>query len=131
PLGPGGGSEVRTQRLPADAPSQREQLARRLAPSDTSIDIMSLDPPFTPEMAAAGFLAPVPDNLQDTGDVVQGAVDSATWDDELVTVPFWANTQLLWYRESVVEEAGLDMDEPVTWEQIMDAAAEPDTLLGV
>src|SRR5699024_11435606 len=76
-------------------------------------------------------LAPVPDNLQDTGDVVQGAVDSATWDDELVTVPFWANTQLLWYRESVAEEAGLDMDQPVTWEQIMDAAAETDTLLGV
>ena len=127
----GGDYEIQTSLLPRDASSQREQLARRLAASDTSIDIMSLDPPFIPEMAAAGFLAPVPDNLQDTDDVVQGAVDSATWDDELVTVPFWANTQLLWYRESVVEEAGLDMDEPVTWEQIMDAAAQTDTLLGV
>ena len=126
-----GAYRIETSLLPRDASSQREQLARRLAAGDTSIDIMSLDPPFIPEMAAADFLAPVPDNLQQTDDVVQGAVDSATWDDELVTVPFWANTQLLWYRESVAEEAGLDMDQPVTWEEIMDAAAETDTLLGV
>ena len=126
-----GAYRIETSLLPRDASSQREQLARRLAAGDTSIDIMSLDPPFIPEMAAADFLAPVPDNLQQTDDVVQGAVDSATWDGELVTVPFWANTQLLWYRESVAEEAGLDMDQPVTWEEIMDAAAETDTLLGV
>lgn len=126
-----GAYRIETSLLPRDASSQREQLARRLAAGDTSIDIMSLDPPFIPEMAAADFLAPVPDNLQQTDDVVQGAVDSATWDDELVTVPFWANTQLLWYRESVAEEAGLDMDQPVTWQEIMDAAAETDTQLGV
>lgn len=117
--------------LPREASDQREQLARRLAASDSSIDIMSLDPPFIPEMAEPGFLAPVPDELQETGDVVQGAVDSASWGDELVTVPFWANTQLLWYRESVVEEAGLDMSEPVTWEEIIDVAAEQDLHLGV
>ncbi|MEE6287615.1 extracellular solute-binding protein [Georgenia sp. MJ173] len=122
---------IETSLLPRDASSQREQLARRLAASDSSIDIMSLDPPFIPEMAAAKFLAPVPDELQDTEDVVQGAVESASWADELVTVPFWANTQLLWYRVSVAEEAGLDMDEPVTWDQIIEAAADQDKLLGV
>lgn len=117
--------------LPREASDQREQLARRLAASDTSIDIMSLDPPFIPEMAEPGFLADVPPQLQQTEDVVQGAVDSATWDGELVTVPFWANTQLLWYRESVVAEAGLDMSEPVTWDQLIDVAAEQDLQLGV
>jgi len=122
---------IETSLLPRDAASQREQLARRLAASDTSIDIMSLDPPFIPELAAADFLAPVPDELQETEDVVQGAVDSATWDGELVSVPFWANTQLLWYRKSVAEEAGLDMDQPVTWEQLIEAAADQDLLLGV
>ncbi|HIZ35837.1 MAG TPA: ABC transporter substrate-binding protein, partial [Candidatus Ruania gallistercoris] len=73
-----GAYRIETSLLPRDASSQREQLARRLAAGDTSIDIMSLDPPFIPEMAAADFLAPVPDNLQQTDDVVQGAVDSAT-----------------------------------------------------
>ena len=122
---------IETSLLPRDAASQREQLARRLAANDTSIDIMSLDPPFIPELAAAEFLAPVPEELQETDDVVQGAVDSATWEDELVAVPFWANTQLLWYRVSVAEEAGLDMEEPVTWEQLIEVAGEQDKLLGV
>ncbi|MGC0251552.1 extracellular solute-binding protein [Pseudactinotalea sp. Z1748] len=122
---------IQTALLPREASDQREQLARRLAAQDASIDIMSLDPPFIPEMAEPGFLAEVPEDLQDTDGVVQGAIDSATWEDELVTVPFWANTQLLWYRESVAEEAGLDMSEPVTWEQLIEAAAENDLYLGV
>ena len=33
-------------------------------------------------------------------------------DDKLVAIPFWANTQLLWYRKSVAEAAGLDMTQP-------------------
>ena len=41
-------------------PQQREQLVRRLAAEDSSIDIMSLDPPYIPEFAEAGFLAPGP-----------------------------------------------------------------------
>lgn len=113
---------------------QREQLARRLAAHDSSIDIMSLDPPFIPELAEPGFLAAVPGDIADdvgSGDVVQGAIDSSTWRDELVAVPFWANTQLLWYRKSVVEAAGLDMSAPVTWDQVIDVAQEQDLLLGV
>lgn len=126
-----GAYRIEISLLPRDASSQREQLARRLAAQDTSIDIMSLDPPFIPELAEPGFLAEVPDRLQDTDGIVQGAVDSATWDDELVTVPFWANTQLLWYRESVAEAAGLDMSRPVTWQQLIDAAAEQGKTIGV
>jgi len=125
---------ITTEVLPRDAASQREQLARRLAAKDSSIDIMSLDPPFIPELAEPGFLAPIPSDVAEavTTDVVQGAIDGATWRDELVAIPFWANTQLLWYRKSVAEAAGLDPAKtPVTWQQIMDAAAEQDKFLGV
>ncbi len=123
--------QIETSLLPSDAASQREQLARRLAAGDTSLDIMSLDPPFVPELA--GFLAPVPDDVAErtTQNVVQGALEGATWKDELVTIPFWANTQILWYRESVAEEAGLDMSQPVTWDQLIEVAAAQDKELGV
>ena len=124
---------IETSLLPNDAASQREQLARRLAAGDSSLDIMSLDPPFIPELAEPGFLAPVPDDVAErtTQNVVEGALAGATWKDELVAVPFWANTQLLWYRKSVAEAAGLDMTQPVTWQQLMDAAAEQEKFLGV
>ncbi|PPB49333.1 ABC transporter substrate-binding protein [Arthrobacter pityocampae] len=129
----GGRYRIETSLLPNDAASQREQLARRLAAGDTSLDIMSLDPPFVPELAEPGFLAPVPDDVAQatTENVVEGAIAGATWKDELVTVPFWANTQILWYRKSVAEAAGLDMSGPVTWEQIMEAARAEDKTLGV
>jgi multiple sugar transport system substrate-binding protein len=124
---------IETALLPLDAAGQREQLARRLAAGDRSMDIMSLDPPFIPELAEPGFLADVPDEVEEstTQDVLAGPLEGAKWNGELVTVPFWANTQLLWYRESVAEAAGLDMDQPVTWDQIMDAAREQDKYLGV
>ena len=125
---------ITTEVLPRDAASQREQLARRLAAKDSSIDIMSLDPPFIPELSEPGFLAPIPDDVaeQVTTDVVQGAIDGATWKDRLVAIPFWANTQLLWYRKSVAQAAGLDPSStPVTWQQVMDAAADQDKFLGV
>ncbi|MCC2334411.1 extracellular solute-binding protein [Cellulomonas wangsupingiae] len=119
--------------LPRDAPGQREQLVRRLAANDTSIDLMSIDPPFVPEFSNAGFLAEIPDDVAQTvtQDVTEGAVAAATYGDELVVVPFWANTQLLWYRKSVAEAAGLDMSQPVTWDQIIDAAEQQDVTVAV
>src|SRR5215218_8549065 len=122
---------IETSVLPRNSDAQREQLVRRLAAGDTSIDLMSLDVPFAPELAQAGFLAPVPDDVASevSEGVVQGSLESATWDDELVAVPFWANTQLLWYRKSVAEAAGLDMTKPVTWDEIVTAAQDQDKLV--
>ncbi|NED95277.1 extracellular solute-binding protein [Phytoactinopolyspora alkaliphila] len=125
---------ITTSLLPREATAQREQLARRLAANDSSIDLMSLDPPFIPEFAEAEFLAEIPDDIAEsvTDGVVQGAIDGASWRDQLVSVPFWANTQILWYRKSVAEEAGLDPEnEPVTWEQIIEAARDQEKYIGV
>ena len=129
----GGEYRIETSLLPSDAASQREQLARRLAAGDQTMDIMSLDPPFVPELAEPGFLAPVPDDVAErtTQNIVEGALQGATWNDEIVAVPFWANTQILWYRKSVAEAAGLDMSQPVTWDQIIEAARSQDKYLGV
>ncbi len=125
---------ITTQVLPQDAGQQRIQLARRLAAKDPEIDLMSLDPPFTAEFADAGFLADVPQDakaqLEEQG-TFQGAMDAATWQDKLVVFPFWSNTQVLWYRKSFVEKAGIDMSQPVTWDQIIDVASENDAKIGV
>lgn len=125
--------EITTEELPGDATEQRIQLARRLASNDTSIDLMSLDPVFTAEFADAEFLTEIPAEQQQqlSDDVLQGAIDGATWQDELVVAPLWANTQVLWYRQSVADAAGLDMSQPVTWDQIIDAAAEQGGTVGV
>jgi multiple sugar transport system substrate-binding protein len=115
-----------TQVLPQDAGQQRIQLARRLAAHDPGIDLMSLDPVYNAEFANAGFLARIPDAEQQLLEKqsFQGAVAASTWDHALVVLPFWSNTQVLWYRKDAARAAGLDMAKPVTWEQIIDAAAK-------
>jgi multiple sugar transport system substrate-binding protein len=129
----GGAYTIATSVLPNSATAQREQLVRRLAAKDDSIDLMSIDPPFVPEFAEAGFLLDIPDDREQefTDGIVESAVTSATWKDELVGIPFWANTQLLWFRQSVAEEAGLDTEQPVTWQQVIDAAEQTGTTVGV
>lgn len=129
----GGAYSISTQVLPNSASDQRQQLLRRLAAGDPGVDIMSLDPVFVAEFAEAGFLDPVPQDKtqQFTENAVDPIVESATWKDQLVAAPFWANTQLLWYRKSVAQEAGLDMSKPVTWDQIIDAAQKTGRTIGV
>jgi multiple sugar transport system substrate-binding protein len=124
---------IETQVLPQDASQQRIQLARRLAAEDSGIDIMSIDPPYTAEFANAGYLAPIPQDLQNKlkDQSFKGATDAATWDGQLVVAPFWSNTQVLWYRKSFVEKAGIDMSKPVTWDQIIDSAADNDGTVAV
>jgi multiple sugar transport system substrate-binding protein len=124
---------IQVQMLPTSASDQREQLIRRLAAKDSSIDLMSNDPPFIAEASNAGFLAPVPaaDEKTFTDGVLAGAVEQSKWDGKLVAVPFWANTQLLWYNKSVADKAGLDMTQPVTWNQIIDAADKTGTTVQV
>jgi multiple sugar transport system substrate-binding protein len=133
---------ISTQVLPQDAGQQRIQLARRLAAHDSGIDLMSIDPPYTAEFANAGFLADIPQDLQDAikdggGDsdgppkAFGGAVDAATWDGDVVAFPFWSNTQVLWYRKSFAQKAGLDMTQPLTWDQLIDAAAQNGGRIGV
>ena len=126
--------KVDIQTLPNDASQQREQLVRRLAAKDSSIDLMSLDPPFVAEFANAGFLRVFDqaDKAQLTEGVLDAPLETVYWDDQLVAAPFWANTQLLWYRKSAVEAAGVDPAAPdFTWEKMMDAAVKEDKVIGV
>jgi trehalose/maltose transport system substrate-binding protein len=138
---------IDVQLLPQSASEQRIQLARRLAAEDNTIDLMSLDPVFVAEFADAGFLAPIPDELQTqfSDGVLQGAITGASWNDNLVSVPFWANTQVLWFSKSMAEAAGftytstpenpgqlLNADgQPVTWDDIINAASDQGGTVGV
>jgi multiple sugar transport system substrate-binding protein len=124
---------IKVQQLPGDATQQRIQLARRLAAKDNGIDLMSLDPVFTGEFANAGFLATIPDAMagEMKAATLGGAVDGATWNGKLAVAPLWANTQLLWYRKSFAQKAGLDMSQPVTWDQLIKAASDNGGTVGV
>ncbi|WP_183093782.1 extracellular solute-binding protein [Nocardioides stalactiti] len=130
-----GDYDIVLQQLPTSATDQRIQLARRLAAEDSSTDLMNLDPVFVAEFANAGWLAEIPEEkaseITDGGDYLAGPVETVTWDDGVFAIPMWANTQVLWYRRSLAEKAGLDMSQPVTWDQVIQAAADNNGSVGV
>jgi multiple sugar transport system substrate-binding protein len=130
----GGRYRIEVHDLPRDATGQREQLVRRLAAQDASIDLVNVDPPFLPELANAGFLRPF--TPAEAGPITAGVLAAplraATWRGQVFAIPLWANAQLLWYRRSVARRAGLDPDgAPVTWAQLVGAAERTGTTVEV
>ena len=115
-----GSYEIAFEFLPADADGQREQLVRRLGAEDDSIDIIGMDVIWTGEFANAGWLSPVPAETEQetTQDTFDSVLETATFEDELVVVPIWSNTQFLWYRKDRVDQP------PKTWDEMIDAAEE-------
>jgi multiple sugar transport system substrate-binding protein len=114
----GGAYTIKIQTLPNAADGQRQQMVRRLAADDSSLDILGLDVTWTPEFAAAGWIQPWPKNLADQVEkgTLKTMVNTATWDGKLYSAPFNTNTQLLWYRKDLVPHP------PKTWKQMISMA---------
>src|SRR3954454_14800829 len=102
-----------------DPDTQRQQLVRRLAAKDSSIDIMSMDVIWTAEFAEAGWIKPWPQAAADKvrQGTLQGPLDTATYQGKLYAAPANSNTQLLWYRKDLVKG-----DPPKTWDDLIDTA---------
>jgi trehalose/maltose transport system substrate-binding protein len=110
--------EIVFQYLPAQADAQREQLVRRLAAKDSSIDIIGMDVIWTAEFANAGWITEFPASLgrEVTKDVFPSSVKTASYRGKLYGAPYTSNTQLLWYRKDLVKKA------PTTWAQMISDA---------
>jgi multiple sugar transport system substrate-binding protein len=113
-----GAFDVRLTALPTDADQQREQLVRRLAARDTTIDIIGMDVIWTAEFARAGWILPWAGAAaaQASARRIGATLASATYDSRLWAVPFTTNAQLLWYRTDRIAHP------PATWDQMIDMA---------
>ena len=116
----GGRYKIIYNKLPTDADGQRQQLVRRLAAKDSSMDILGLDVTWEAETAQAGWILPWTgaDLAAAVKDTLPTMLNTATWKGKLYAVPYNTNTQLLWYRSDLVP------NPPKTWdEMISDAEA--------
>lgn len=118
---------MRIESLPSTATAQREQMVRRLAAGDTSIDVVSLDVVFTAEFSNAGFLRPytAEETARLTAGMLPAPVETGMWDDKLFGAPYKSNAQLLWYRKSLAAAAGIDpTSDTFTWDEMLKAAVQ-------
>ena len=117
-----GAYELVAESLPTNPDAQREQLVRRLAAEDSSIDLIGMDVVWTGEFAQAGWISPFQEGDLDTvgteEQVLAGPYQSAQYDGQQYGAPLNSNTRLLWYRKSVLG----DRPVPATWDELFDTA---------
>jgi multiple sugar transport system substrate-binding protein len=114
----GGKYTIVYNKLPTDADGQRQQIVRRLAAHDSSMDILGLDVTWEAETAQAGWILPWTgaDKAAAEKDTLPTMLQTATWNGQLYAVPYNTNTQLLWYRSDLVP------NPPTTWDQMISDA---------
>jgi trehalose/maltose transport system substrate-binding protein len=110
-----GAYKISYQVLPQASDAQRQQLVRRLAAHDNSMDILGLDVTWESEFAQAGWIEPWTGTYkaEAENDTLKPMLQTATWKGQLVAVPDNTNTQLLWYRSDLVPTP------PTTWAQMI------------
>jgi multiple sugar transport system substrate-binding protein len=112
--------KISWQVLPTSSDGQRQQMVRRLAAHDKTLDILGLDVTWESEFAQAGFIEPWTgaNKAQAEAGTLKPALDTAIWKGQLYAVPDNSNTQLLWYNSA------LTPNPPTTWAQMLADSAK-------
>jgi multiple sugar transport system substrate-binding protein len=89
---------------------------------DSSVDIVSMDVPFVPEFAAAGWTIPVDEVFpkDEQAKFFQGTLHGATYEGKLWAIPWFNNGPGLYYRKDLFDAKGLK--PPKTYDELLNAA---------
>jgi trehalose/maltose transport system substrate-binding protein len=89
---------------------------------DSSVDIISMDVPYVPEFAAAGWTIAVDEILpkDEQAKFSQGTLNGATYQGKLGGVPWFNNGPGLYYRKDLFAAKGLN--PPKTYDDLLSAA---------
>ncbi|GAB4517897.1 MAG: sugar ABC transporter substrate-binding protein [Anaerolineae bacterium] len=110
----------------------RATVTTDVATGSSTFDIVTVGTYEVPIWAQNGWLnsidalaAEFPDNVQpdyDFDDLLEGVRLGLSYEDELFAVPFYGESSMLYYNTAMFEEAGLEMPEQPTWEQVREFA---------
>jgi len=114
------GVRVRTQAIPWAAAHDRLLTA---VAGNVTPDVVQLGTTWVPEFAAMGSLLELNDRLEaspdlDREDFYAGSYQAAQWADTLVSIPWYVDTRVFFYRSDLAEQAGWSRF-PETWEELL------------
>ncbi|RSD11538.1 ABC transporter substrate-binding protein [Amycolatopsis eburnea] len=123
----GGKYKIVYNKLPRGADGQREQMVRRLAAGDASLDVLGLDVTWVPEFAEAGWAEEWTGANAEaaTRDVLPGPLATAKWNGKLYGATKNTNVQLLWYDDRITPSPPKTFDELMTQAEQLKAAGKP------
>lgn len=112
----------------------RSTLTTDAATGSSTFDVVTVGLFDTPIWAANGWLdsidslvAEYPDNVQPNynfDDLLPGIKLGLSYNDELYAVPFYGESSMLYYNKKMFADAGLEMPEQPTWDQVREFACK-------
>jgi multiple sugar transport system substrate-binding protein len=105
-----------------------EIVQARIGSGDAIPDVYTADQPRIPALAESGLLMDLTDkvsSLEET--VLESSIEASSWDGRLYALPVSTSTQLLFYNETLLEQAGIEppgtnREDRWTWARLTDAA---------
>ncbi len=112
--------EIVYNKLQRGSDDQRLQMARRLAAGDTAMDVLGLDVTWVSEFAEAGWIDEWKDQNKAAASegVLQGPLETATYNGKLYAAPKNTNIQLLWYDDRITPTP------PKTWDEMIQTSKD-------
>jgi multiple sugar transport system substrate-binding protein len=114
------------QTVPFD--SMNPQIEARIGGKDSSLDVYMVDTPRVPSLAGRGFLTNLDDELDNVKAVTTPeALGVLEYKGNLVALPLWTSSQLLYYNKDLLSKAGIsdpgtDESARLTYEQVLSDA---------
>ncbi|TGG94242.1 sugar ABC transporter substrate-binding protein [Natronospirillum operosum] len=102
----------------------RQRMTTDIAAGSGQFDIMTIGSYETPIWGANEWLVPLDDlpASYEVDDLFDSVRDGLSHDGTLYALPFYAESSMTYYRTDLFAEAGLDMPENPTWDQVRDFA---------
>ncbi|MGQ4877653.1 ABC transporter substrate-binding protein [Billgrantia sp. LNSP4103-1] len=104
----------------------RQRLTTDIATEGGQFDVMTIGTYEAPIWAERGWLVALDDLPEGyrEDDLLKPVRDGLSHDGQLYALPFYAESSMLYYRTDLFEEAGIEMPEQPSWEEVRDWAAE-------
>ena len=117
------GLTVDVQAIPWD--TAHDKLLTAVA-SGNGPDVVQLGTTWVPEFAEAGALLDLSEYMEDYPNFAKenyfdGSVTTMEHEDQVVGIPWYADTRVIYYRKDILKEAGYE-EAPKTWDELKEAA---------
>jgi multiple sugar transport system substrate-binding protein len=113
---------VRELPPPSQSTEVHQQLVQQLGAGSGDIDVFTQDVIWPAEFASAGWAMDLSSEFPqaERDKFFPGLVQSVTWQDKLVGLPFYLDAGQLYYRKDVLKDKGMKV--PTTWQELATSA---------
>ncbi len=101
----------------------------KLGSGSDDYDVLSVDVPMVAPYVDRGYLLPMDEYYteEELDQFIDSAVTAGTWEGSFYCPPMNTSSQLVWYNQALIDEAGVTIpetgpDNRITWDELKDIA---------